>query len=127
MSVEKNYMLGWLGLRVSGDVADFTFYTNRRGKVVFFLFAPPNTPPSAAQTSKRNAMARIAGNWRLIPGPQRANWRRACLKLHLEVVGFGLFFHLAVKKDLATIRTIERQSNLTLLTTEVFNQLQIQP
>lgn len=111
----------FLGFSVQGDLGPFTFYTNRKRKIVWYDRAPPLTPPTYAQSAVRNRMACAALAWSALPTDQQANWRRVCRRLRLECVGFGLWFYWWQKRDVATLATLEMQSGIVLLTPEAKN------
>ena len=41
----EDIMLSFLGFGATGDLGPLTVYTNKRGKLVWFLKAPPTCPP----------------------------------------------------------------------------------
>lgn len=121
MAIRSNFLPRWLGFSVQGDLGPWTFYTNKNRRIVFYDQAPPLNPPSRAQSAARNRLVAAAYDWQSLPADQQANWRRACKRLRLECVGFGLFYYWHYKRDAATITTIEQQTGIILLTAEAKN------
>jgi len=104
-----------LGLRPTGDLADLTCYTSKRGRIVWFPKSPPQKPPSMAQIHQRNKFRAAAQAWRTLEPQIRANWLAAAKKASLFATGYDLWIFWQLKRDTAAIRTIERQTHLQLL------------
>lgn len=108
--------LNLIGLRPTGDLGPLTGYTSKRGKPVWFLKAPPKTPPTFWQTSQRNTFRLAADYWRDLSPQQRQAWLDAAKRARLNIGGYNLWLWYQLTKDRATIRTVERQSGITLQT-----------
>jgi hypothetical protein len=108
--------LALAGFNVQGDIGPYTVYTSRRGKFVVFDKAPPLTSASYAQLVQRNRWRGAAKLWRELLPNERARWEEASKKLRLMLTGYNLYVYFSTTNDLPTIRTIERQSGLDLVT-----------
>lgn len=105
----------FLGFNTQGDLGPWTFYTDKRKGLVYFVKAPPLEPPSLLQTSVRNAIRLAAYAWRSLSGDQRANWKTAAKRAHLQITGYNLFVFWIIRKEDAAIHTIERLSRIKLI------------
>jgi len=105
----------FLGWSTQGDLGPFTFYTTRRSKLVFYVKAPPKSPPTPFQLSLRNRWRLIALTWSALPETDRARWERVSKSAHLRITGYNLFVYYQTTRDANTIRTLERQTGLILL------------
>lgn len=104
-----------MGFNAQGDLGPLTFYVSARKKLVWFDKAPPLTPPSDLQLHQRNKFRNAATLWNSLTQERREAWRRAEQLGHLGITGFNLFVSWAIKGDTPTIRTVERQTGLTLI------------
>lgn len=107
--------LSFLGFRPTGDLADLTCYTSKRRKVVWFLKAPPTKPPTIHQQSQRNAFRMVALAWQGMTEAQRQQWSLAEKRGCLSITAYNLFTWWCLRADANPIRTIERQTNTTLI------------
>jgi hypothetical protein len=104
-----------MGLRPTGDLGALTFYTATNGALVYFAKAPPLSPASPLQLLHRNRF-RLAGKaWTRLAPDVRDRWEQATKKAALRINGYQLWVHWTLSQNRATIRTIERQTNVTLL------------
>jgi len=108
-------ILCFLGFSPTGDLGALTGYTSKRGKPVWYLKAPPKTPPTGYQIHHRNVFRQTAAAWRALSDVERANWMEAARLARLHLTGFNLFVWYQIKGDTAVIQTIERHSGITLL------------
>lgn len=104
----------YLGLKIQGDLGPFTCYTNKRGRVVWFLKAPPKEPPTWMQTLQRNIFSYVGWAWAALTPPQREQWELVAKKASLRITGYNLFSYWAITDDEPTIRTIEQQTGMLL-------------
>lgn len=111
----KSKILSIVGFGPTGDLGPLTGYTSKRGKPVWFVKAPPKTPPSRWQRRERNRFRLIATLWTNLTKAQRENWRAAATAARLTITGYNLFVWYQYTMDHAVIRTIEHQSGITLL------------
>jgi len=111
----KSKGLNLLGLRPTGDFGPLTGYTSKRGKPVWFLKAPPTSPPTGWQTHQRNVFRQIARTWKAMPEADRQAWLSAAKAAALNITGYNLFVWYQITKNRTAIATVERQSGITLL------------
>jgi len=108
----------FFGFNTQGDLGPYTFYTDKRKGLVFFLRAPPLQPPSKLQTTVRNNIRLAAMSWKSLNQSHRDRWELASKKAHLKITGYNLFVFWTIKHDDACIHTIERLTNLNLIPLE---------
>jgi len=118
MFTPKNKLLCLLGWQPTGDLGGLTGYTSKRGKPVWFLKAPPTTPPSPWQTHQRNLFRLLGTAWSQIGPDARARWLAASHAARLNIGGYNLFTYYYLTADRAAIATVERQSRIQLLNPE---------
>lgn len=107
----------WFGLNPTGDLGPFTIYTSRRAGTVWFAKAPPTKPPTVHQLRQRNRFRLAAYAWRNLSQEQRNDWDTACRRAYLYINGYNLWIWWQLKRDRATLATIERHSRINLLPT----------
>lgn len=110
-----NKVLTYIGFRPTGDFGPLTGYTSKRGKPVWYLKAPPKTPPTGYQVHQRNVFRSIARAWMMLTASKRADWMEAARLAHLHITGYNLYVWFQIRRDVAVIRTIEHQSGVSLL------------
>lgn len=116
MKIRKDdRVLSVVGWQPTGDLGPLTGYTTRSGKAVWFLKAPPKTPPTGWQRKQRNRFRLIAIMWRRLTEEQRQNWLQAADAARLNITGYNLFVWYHHKLDHAVIRTIEHQTGINLI------------
>ncbi len=103
-----------MGMYVTGDWGPLTFYTSRRGKVVWFPKSPPLSPPSPWQTSQRNTFRLAALWWSTLTSAERTDYELASKRASLCMTGYNLFVHFKTTNDDAAQKTLERQTNTVL-------------
>lgn len=111
-SIER---FAFIGFRPTGDVAGYTAYTNRKGRVVWFIKSPPKTPFTRLQLRHMRAFEFAARAWSHQTQETRNDWNRAARRAHLYLSGYSLWMHWQLKRDRPAIATIERQSGIQLL------------
>lgn len=111
----QDRLLTWLGFGATGDLGPLTGYTNKRGKLVWFLKAPPTTPPAPWQIHQRNKFRLVARAWNGLSDAARYQWHLAELRGHLNVTAYNLFTWWSLIGDDAIIRTIEHQTGTNLI------------
>lgn len=118
MKLDDRQLHKFLGWNTQGDLGPYTFYTDKRRNLVFFLKAPPEKPASYFQTIIRQKLSDAAHIWNHFPAATKANWEAATKRLSLKLTGYNLytFYHMTGERHV--IRTIERQSALQLLPPE---------
>lgn len=108
----QNPVLQFAGFRPTGDFGPLTGYTSKRGRAVWYLKAPPKTPPTGYQTSQRNKFRMTALAWNALRPEQRTAWMEAARGAHLHITGFNLFVWYQLRRDHAVIRTVAHQSGI---------------
>lgn len=104
-----------LGFNVAGDMGPLTFYTSKRGKLTWFAKAPPTSPPTDWQIRQRNKFRLAAAVWSHMEPSEHQQWDLAASRASLCMTGYNLWVHFALIKDTSTIRTIERQTQTSLI------------
>lgn len=105
----------WIGLSAQGDLGPLTIYTDKRGKTVFFLRAPPLVPASPTQEVMREFFRNAASQWRKTTRANRDAWQRAANRCSLGISGYNLWVWYLRHREEKVIETIERQSGETLI------------
>lgn len=108
-------ILTLLGFGATGDLGPFTFYTNKRGRLVWFIKAPPTSPPSYAQLRQQDLFTSAAATWQFFTPTRRNNWELASKRASLAITGYNLWVYFCCTADLTEIQTIEHQTGLNLL------------
>lgn len=104
-----------LGFIIWGDLGHTTIYRDKQGKVVWFEKTWPHKPPSPKQTVQRAKMTAAAAAWQALTAAARKQWNLATRRASLCCTGYDLFVHWQLMQDAAAIRTLERQTNTSLL------------
>ena len=100
---------------MQGDVAGFTTYTTRRGLIVAYPAAPAKDLVSVDQSFFRARFWQATQAWRMMTTAQKAAWRTAVKRCAINIPVTALIVAAGQPKNIPIIRTIERQSNQTLL------------
>lgn len=108
-------LLRYMGFNSQGDFGPWTFYTGKRGQLVYFVKSPPLEPPSILQISQRNRFRLNGYLWRTLTTQQQQNWELATKRAQLKINGHNLFTYWNLTKDDAAIQTVERLSRLNLI------------
>lgn len=108
-------LLPLLGLNAQGDLGPITIYQSQRGARVWFPKQMKGKPPSPARTTQRNRFRLAAYLWRALSQSKRQAWLLAATRANLRVTGYNLWVYWILKRDLPTIRTIERLAHLSLV------------
>lgn len=103
-----------IGFRPTGDFGPLTGYTSKRGKAVWYLKAPPKTPPTGHQLHQRNLIRMVARLWTSLTPAQRADWLAAAQLAALRITGYNLFVYYHLTLDTRTVATVERISGVNL-------------
>lgn len=107
--------LSLIGWNLTGDFGPATFYTTRTGRIAKFARSPPLNPPTAEQIAQRQRFTNCGAAWAALTKEQRANWERACRRASLSITGYNFFVYYQMRGDLCLVRTIERQTGITLI------------
>ncbi len=103
-----------LGIMISGDIGDFTLYTDRYGRKVVFQKAPPDKPPSVLQSLQRGRFRTAMANWKAADSQVRLDWESASLRTSLCMTGLNMWLHFSLKGRVEGLSTISDQSGITL-------------
>ena len=104
----------YLGLKIQGDLGPFTCYTSSQGQVVWYLKAPPKTPPSWQQFNQRDTFVYTGWCWSCLTPAQKAVWKAVAARACLRITGYDLFTYYCVTGDEPPIETVERQATIAL-------------
>lgn len=104
-----------LGFNATGDLGPFTAYTSTRHGTVWFYKSPPLKPPSRFQIRQRDRFRLAAEGWRSLTDEERSRWDLACRLAGLYLSGYNLWIFWQLVQSRPHMRTIERQSGVTLL------------
>ena len=108
-----------LGLQVQGDLGPMTCYTQKKKHVRSIVLFPKiwlSDPTTIKQLNHRNRVRAAAAAWKALPASERANWLAAARRLSLRANGYALWTYWHMTQNRAPIETIERQSNIILIT-----------
>jgi len=103
-----------LGLIVSGDVGDVTFYMNKNRKIVAFPKDWRQEKTSPARLRCRQRFAAAQATWRPLTRPQKQSLEKACRRLSIPMTGQNLWISTALTGDVAAYQTVQRQSGVPL-------------
>lgn len=101
-------------MQISGDVGGFTIYTDRFGRKVVFPKSPPEKPPSTEQLRQQTRFKTAQASWKSLSEIEVKNLEDACKKTNVPMTGQNLWIHTALTNDQEAMRTIQRQSGITL-------------
>lgn len=107
-------LLSLFGLRPTGDFGPWTFYTNKQGIPVWFIKAPPTSPPTARQLFVQSRLTIFAQYWTAQTAETKMKWERASKKAGLGMTGYNLWQWWWWHKNRTVLTTIERQSGVEL-------------
>lgn len=105
-----------MGMWVSGDIGDFTVYTDRFGRKTAFPRSPPDKPPSPQQTVQRNAFAAAQSNWSSLTTDEKAALELVTNRVGLCLTGQNLWIHVLLRKADELLVTLEHQTGIQLPT-----------
>ena len=114
MKTGTSKMLNLMGLKIQGDLGPITCYTNKRDRVVWFIKAPPKSPPTDEQIWMRDKFRAIAIAWWALTDEQRITWLSTMDKAHLRITGYNVFTYWKWTGDDAAIATIARHADISL-------------
>jgi len=103
-----------LGLKIQGDLGPFTCYTSQRGRIVWFLKAPPKEPATWEQKMRRNVFAFAAQCWQTMEPETRQRWNEAARRANLRISGYNLLTYFISTDDREVLRTIMNQTGIVL-------------
>lgn len=103
-----------IGHRVIGDIAGFTTYTDRYGRITVFKKAPPHKPPTQAQLHQRDKFRRCVNAWKVLTNDEKAALERTVHRLSLCLTGQNLFVSCSMKQKPDVYATCGRQAKEVL-------------
>lgn len=104
-----------LGIVAWGDLDSITIWVNKRGRIVWAPKTWPKKPGSPAQAAHRAAYRHALDCWLAKSHPYRRQWHLAARRASLCMHGLNLYLSATLAPDDSAIRTLERQTNTTLL------------
>ena len=97
-----------------GDIAGFTTYTDRYGRITVFSKAPPHKPPTGAQITQRAKFRDCVNAWKALTDDEKAALERTVHTLSLCLTGQNLFVSCSMKQKPDVYTTCARQAGETL-------------
>jgi hypothetical protein len=104
----------WLGHVVSGDCADITYYTDRRGRITAYPASPPKKSPTCLVCYQRDRWRRAAKLWGTLSLLDRARYREAARAASLAATGPGIWMWACCLKDKRPWRTLVARTGINL-------------
>jgi hypothetical protein len=114
MQLTQTFPWRFIGIRPTGDIGQFTMYTNRKGSLVCFLKTRPAKPLTARQRANMRQFTAIASLWQSLSPALREAWRQASQRAGLSITQYNLFVYSNAQPDLSTLQTVQRQSGIYL-------------
>lgn len=112
LSPKHRYLIGF---NATGDLGPFTIYTSRTHGTVWFLKPKGRKFWCFKRIHYQNRFKFAAKAWRTLPQGTRDAWNLACRRARLYLHGYALWTWWQLRRDRPAVRTIERQSRVTLL------------
>lgn len=106
-------MFTFLGLEISGDLADYTMWRTRRGRLVCYPRTVPGKPPSPAQQAHRARFAQACAAWAALPASARSAYEEAAKRCSLPMTGHNLWIRWTFTGDLHEALAIQSFSGLS--------------
>lgn len=107
--------LTFLGINIQGDLDGITCWRSRKGGVIWYPRAPPKCPPSDLQQWHRDRWRAILDQWLALPTADRLAWLRIASAASLHMHGLNLFIWWKCARDDGPIKTLQRQTGITVL------------
>jgi len=114
MKATRQALFRYLGWNTQGDLGPYTFYTSKRKGLVWFVKAPPKSPPTWKQRLQRTRFQNAALLWHQLTPDQRAAWTTATARAHLKVTAYNFFLYVHLRRDWAAARTVQHQTGIEL-------------
>jgi len=67
------------------------------------------------QTHRRNQFRLIAASWRTLSRNQQNRWKTLAARARINITYYNLFVYYMTTHDLATIKTLQHQTKITVL------------
>jgi hypothetical protein len=110
----KTSVFNLLGTRISGDIGEYTTYTDRYGRKVVFYYTPPAKPPTPAQVRCRARFAESHRLWKLLTTSQKEDLEHMSRALSLPMTGKNVYMSCSLRNKPEQYLTLQRQSGITL-------------
>lgn len=107
---EIGNLINVIALKLQGDLAGWTTYTNRRGKITFYPQAPPLDPPSWAQQYQRLHFSQAASAWNYLSQADRDNYERSAKEVKATITGYNLWMSAALIGDDTGLVAVEKKT-----------------
>jgi hypothetical protein len=114
MQINQRFPWRLIGFRPTGDVWDYTLYTNKKGSLVCYVKTRPGKPFTARQLANMRQFTAIASLWTSLSPSAKRSWVDAARKATLSITAYNLFVYANMQPDRSTIRTIQRQTGENL-------------
>lgn len=98
-----------LGLSLSGDVGDFTLYTDKFHRIIAFPRSPPKVPASPRQLFCRQRWRNACDTWNEQPPEIKAKWELLTLRANMCMTGNGLWMKMSLNPDYVTFERLSLQ------------------
>jgi hypothetical protein len=106
----------YLGVLTNGDFGPYTFYTSRRGNLVFFPKTWPKDPATYHQSLNRDRWRAAGVRWRSVTQQTRDLWSLMARRANLTITGYNLFVYYIIGKNVKVIETIQRNTGIDVIT-----------
>lgn len=105
-----------IGLRIQGDIGEYTTYTDRYGRKVVYYYTPPAKPPTAAQVRCRARFAYAHALWKNLTDQEKEALEDCSRALSLPMTGKNIYMSASLRQRNTQYLTLQRQSGITLPT-----------
>lgn len=112
----KGSVINLLGLWISGDIGEYSIYTDRYGRKVWYYYTPPAKPPTPAQVRCRARFAEAHRTWKALSDDQKKALEDCSRKLSLTITGKNIWMSAAMRGRESQYLTLQRQSGIELPT-----------
>lgn len=112
LTPNKRYLIGF---NATGDLGPFVIYTSRKQGTVWFTKPIMDDGACYRRRHYRNRFRCAALAWRALTQEKRDAWNLACRRAYLYLSGYALWTWWQLKRDRPALRTIERQSGVSLV------------
>lgn len=103
-----------LGFRISGDIGEYSTYTDRYGRKVVYYYTPPAKPPSPKQATQRARFAAAHANWKALTNIQKKALEDMSRALSLRMTGKNVYMSASMKNGTSQYLTLQKQSGIVL-------------
>ena len=110
----RGSVINLIGLWISGDIGEYSCYTDRYGRKVFYYYTPPAKPPSPAQVRCRARFAESHRTWKSLTDLEKLALEDCSRKLSLRITGKNIWMSASLTHRDSQYLTLQRQSGITL-------------